>query len=65
MLRAHDKKTGAVVASIPIPAVINSVPMTYAVGGKQYIAFWVSNQSQDPATRLPSTLITLALPAAK
>lgn len=37
MLRAHDKATGEVVAEIPLPGAVGGLPMTYAIGGKQYI----------------------------
>ena len=57
--RAHDKATGAVVAEIPIPGGIGSSPMTYALNGRQYIAFWVGDQ----ATQTPAQLVALALPA--
>jgi glucose dehydrogenase len=36
-LRAHDKATGEVVAEIPLPGAVGGLPMTYAIGGKQYI----------------------------
>lgn len=58
MLRAHDKATGAVVAEIPIPGSIGSVPITYSVNGRQFIAFWVADQQ----AQLPATLVTLSLP---
>jgi quinoprotein glucose dehydrogenase len=57
MFRALDKKTGATVGEVQIPGSMTSSPMTYAVGGKQYIAFW----AVDQAARTPAQLITLAL----
>jgi hypothetical protein len=52
----HDKKTGARVADIPVPGSIGGSPMSYSVGGKQYIALWVGRQG------MPARLVTLALP---
>jgi quinoprotein glucose dehydrogenase len=37
MLRAYDKKTGAQVGAIWMPAPQSGSPMTYEVDGKQYI----------------------------
>ncbi len=37
MFRAHDKKTGEVLAEIDLGANQSGVPMTYAINGKQYI----------------------------
>ena len=37
-LVAYDKATGAVVAEVPLPATPLGTPMTYAMGGRQYIA---------------------------
>jgi quinoprotein glucose dehydrogenase len=60
ILRALDKRTGEKVWEMTLPGAVGSVPMTYAIGGRQFLAFWVS----DRATDLPATLITLAFPAA-
>jgi quinoprotein glucose dehydrogenase len=38
VLRAWDKKTGAVVAEVPIPGPTTGFPVTYTKGGRQYIA---------------------------
>ena len=59
ILRALDKQTGTTVAQITLPGAVGSVPMTYAIGTRQFIAFWVS----DRAAELPGTLVALALPA--
>ncbi len=59
ILRALDKRTGAEVWKMTLPGAVGSVPMTYAIGDRQFIAFWVA----DRATDLPPTLITLAIPA--
>jgi hypothetical protein len=46
VLRAYDKKTGAVVGELPIPGMMGSMPMTYMLNGKQYLAFTVGTQTQ-------------------
>jgi hypothetical protein len=35
MVRAYDKKTGAVLSELNIPGMMGSMPMTYMVNGKQ------------------------------
>ena len=52
-LRAYDKATGTVVAELSLPGRMGSMPMTYMVNGKQYIAFTVGDQDQ------PAELIAL------
>ena len=42
MLRAYDKKTGAQVGEVLMPAAISGSPMTYMVDGRQYIIVAVS-----------------------
>ena len=42
MLRAYDKKTGAEVGAVYMPAPQSGSPMTYSVGGKQYIVVAIS-----------------------
>ena len=42
MLRAYDKKTGAEVGAVLMPAAQSGSPMTYAVDGKQFIVVAVS-----------------------
>ena len=59
ILHALDKATGAEIASIMTPGTINSLPMSYSINGRQFIAFWTSNRQAQQ----PSELITLALPA--
>lgn len=57
MLRAYDKKTGQQVGAVLMPAPQSGSPMTYSVGGKQYIVVAVSggNYSGDYiAYSLPS-----------
>jgi quinoprotein glucose dehydrogenase len=58
VLRALDKQTGATIASIALPGSIGSVPMTYSVNGRQFVAMWVSDQAND----LPAELVALSLP---
>jgi quinoprotein glucose dehydrogenase len=42
MLRAYDKKTGKEVGSVWMPAPQSGSPMTYSVGGKQYLVVAIS-----------------------
>jgi quinoprotein glucose dehydrogenase len=42
MLRAYDKATGTEVGAVFMPAQQSGTPMTYAVGGRQYIVVAVS-----------------------
>src|SRR5438477_1427732 len=46
VVRAYDKKTGAVLAEVSIPGMMGSMPMTYMVDGKQYIAFTVGSRTE-------------------
>jgi glucose dehydrogenase len=57
VLRAWDKKTGAVVAEIPLPGPTTGFPVTYTKAGRQYIAV---------ATRVGDAveIVALALQAA-
>lgn len=59
VLRALDKRTGEKVWETTLPGAVGSVPMTYAVGDRQFIAFWVADRSAE----LPATLVALAIPA--
>jgi len=56
MFRAHDKKTGEVLAEIDLGANQSGVPMTYAVNGKQYIVVAAGAPNRG------GELIALALP---
>ncbi len=58
ILRAIDKKTGEIIWSTALPGSVSSVPMTYAINGKQYVAFWVDDQR----TGVASELLAFALP---
>ena len=42
MLRAYDKETGKEVGAVWMPAPQSGSPMTYSVGGRQYIVIAVS-----------------------
>jgi quinoprotein glucose dehydrogenase len=57
-LHALDKATGETVFSVQLDAPVTSIPMSYAVDGKQYIAFWIG----APGDQVRSRLVTLALP---
>jgi glucose dehydrogenase len=54
IMRAYDKATGAVVAELPLPGAASSKPMTYMVGGKQYIVLAVGRDT-------PAELVAFAL----
>ncbi len=56
MLRAYDKKTGAQVGEVLMPAPIVGHPMTYSLNGKQYIVVGVSGGNYR------GEYISLALP---
>jgi quinoprotein glucose dehydrogenase len=55
IVRAYDKKTGAIVGEVRIPGMMGSMPMTYMLNGKQYIAFTIGTPTE------PAELIGLAL----
>lgn len=42
MMRAYDKQTGKEVGAVWMPAPVSGSPMTYRVGGRQYIVIAVS-----------------------
>jgi quinoprotein glucose dehydrogenase len=54
-LVARDKRTGEVVGEVPLPGRPLGTPMTYAIGGRQFVAMTISTDT------LPE-LIALALP---
>ena len=58
VLRAWDKKTGAVVAEIQLPGPTTGFPVTYTKSGRQYIA--VAVRVADGVE-----IVALALPAAQ
>ena len=53
--KAYDDATGEVLWRTQMSAVPNSVPITYRVNGKQYIALVVSDAGPIAATFLPLT----------
>ncbi len=55
-LRAFDKRTGRLLAEIPLPAHASGAPITYMTGGKQYIAIPTGGGIA------PAELIALCLP---
>jgi quinoprotein glucose dehydrogenase len=56
MFRAIDKKTGAIVHEMALPASTTGIPMTYMVDDRQYIVVAVG------ARGVPAELIALAVP---
>lgn len=56
VFRAHDKRTGRILAEIELPATQASPPSTYRVNGRQFIVMTVGDGKS------PSELIALALP---
>ena len=54
--RALDKKTGALIHEMRLPAMATGIPMTYMVDGRQFIVVAVG------ATGIPAELVALALP---
>lgn len=55
VLRAHDKRSGGIVAEVALPGAQTGMPATYMHGGKQYITLVVSGGGR-------SRLVALALP---
>jgi quinoprotein glucose dehydrogenase len=55
-VHAHDKKTGARIATVEIPAPTNTAPMTYAHEGRQYIVLSIGGRTH------PGAHVALALP---
>ena len=56
MFRGYDKRTGQMISEMKLPANQSGVPMTYMVGGKQYIVVPVGAQG------FPAELVALTLP---
>jgi quinoprotein glucose dehydrogenase len=56
IIRAIDKKTGAVLYDVALPARTTGIPMSYMVDGRQYMVVAVG------ARGTPAELIALALP---
>lgn len=59
VLRAHDKKTGKILAEVKLPAGQAGQPITYFHKGKQYIAMFVGDG------KTPGELVALAIPEEK
>jgi quinoprotein glucose dehydrogenase len=57
LLQAYDKKTGELVASIPVDRHLHSSPMTCSAGGKQFILIAGGGGGVEP-----SELVAFALP---
>ncbi len=57
VLAARDKATGALLTEIPLPGRAIGAPMSYEVGGRQYIAVTVRGMRGNPPE-----LVALALP---
>ncbi len=55
-LQAYDKRTGELIATVPLPNNAQGAPMTYAVGGTQYVVIAIGGRN------LPAELVALALP---
>jgi quinoprotein glucose dehydrogenase len=63
MLRAYDKQTGTQVGEVWVPAPVVGHPMTYAIGGRQFIIVGVSGANYSgeyiafavPQTEKPTT----------
>ena len=58
MLRAYDKNTGKEVGAVYMPAPQSGSPMTYMIGGHQYIVLAISGASYSGelvAFKLPNT----------
>jgi len=56
MLRAYDKKTGAEVGAVYMPAPQTGSPMTYMLNGRQYLMVAISGGSYS------GELLALKLP---
>jgi quinoprotein glucose dehydrogenase len=57
MLRAYDKATGREVAAVQMPAPQSGSPMTYMLGGRQYLVVAISGPGYS------GELLALRLPA--
>ena len=57
MLRAYDKATGREVGAVQLPAAVSGLPMTYSLGGVQYVTLAVGGAGH------PAELLTFRLPS--
>jgi quinoprotein glucose dehydrogenase len=55
ILRAHDKRTGEILAEIELPGAVGAKPMTYMVDGRQFIVMSIGRPGS-------AELVALALP---
>lgn len=60
-IRAFDVTTGAEVWRAPLPASATATPMTYEVGGQQYVVI-VAGGNPRVHTKLSDTIVAFALP---
>jgi quinoprotein glucose dehydrogenase len=56
MFRAIDKRTGAVIHEMEVPAGTTGSPMTYMVDGKQFIVVAIGERN------VPAELVALSVP---
>jgi quinoprotein glucose dehydrogenase len=54
MLRAYDKATGEEKGAVFMPAPQTGAPMTYMLGGRQYIVLAIGGPAELVAFRLPA-----------
>ena len=55
-IHAYDKATGELIASIELPRNAMAAPMTYMIGGKQYVVVAIGGLNAD------AELVALSLP---
>jgi quinoprotein glucose dehydrogenase len=60
-IRAFDAATGAVLWQAPLPASATATPMTYEVGGRQYVVIDAGGSSREH-TKLSDSIVAFALP---
>src|SRR5207248_2240516 len=61
-LHAFDEQTGAEIWSVELPAGVHAAPMTYVVGGRQFIVV-VAGGHKDLATTPGDYIVGFSLPA--
>jgi glucose dehydrogenase len=61
-IRAFDIKTGKELWKAELPASGNATPMTYAVGGKQYLVIAAGGHQAIPEERQDDGIVAFALP---
>jgi quinoprotein glucose dehydrogenase len=60
-IRAFDAATGAVLWQAPLPASATATPMTYEIGGRQYVVIDAGGNSREH-TKLSDAIVAFALP---